>query len=285
VIATLFFGSCAAPLEPELDVTPLTDTLEAKQSVKLTVTRRYTGGVSRDVTHLVTYSTTDDKIASVSAQGLLTAGSQTGVATIRVSDAATHTTTAFSVTVVVPAGQRIVAIDVVPATLVLPPRSTHQYTAQARYADGTSRNVTGQVAWASDRPAVALVGTGIDIGIVTTIANGEARITATDAVTGIQGQGTLFVAGTPTQLVAIVVTPNPAGPINVAGTQQFTATGLFANSTSRDITTTLQWQSSVQGVATVSTAGLATGVAAGDTTISAISAEPPLRGSAALKVQ
>jgi hypothetical protein len=286
IACAMLFASCAEPIEPELDVTPLTDTIETKQAVKLTVTRRYTGGVSRDVTHVVSYSSSNDNVANVTAQGVLTGGPQTGVATIRVADLATHTSKSFSVTVVVPANQRIIAIDVVPATFVLPPASVHQYTAQARYADASSRDVTRQVIWASDRPEVAIVGTtSLDYGIVRTLANGRARVTATDSLTGIQGAADLFVQGTATQLEAIVVTPNPAGPLPVGMMQQFTATGFFANSTMRDITATVQWQTSVPGVASVSPTGLATGMAAGDTTISAIGTDPGIRGSAALKVQ
>lgn len=279
--------SCADPQRPELEISPETDILETGQPpVQLTVHRRYPGGATRDVTNLVSYSSTNMLVATVSPQGRLTAGSETGTTTIRVTDLETDAFKAFTVNVVEPAAQRLVSIDVVPSALVMPPGSTRQFVAQGRYADGSVRDVTRQVLWASERPEVAVVGvTAFDYGIVRSIANGQTRITATDAVTQIRGAADLFVQGVATQLEAIVVTPNPAGPIAVAGTQQFVATGFFANGTTQDVTNAVQWESSVPGVATVATGGLATGVAAGDTTISAVSMESGVRGSAALKVQ
>lgn len=281
----LVFTSCAQPIPPELEVTPETDTLETGETVKLTVTRRYTGGAVRDVTNVVTYTSTNENVAIVTPNGVLTARDQEGVATIRVSDLGAHVSETFTVTVVAPARQRIVQIDVIPGTFVMAPGSTRQITAQARFLDNSVRDVTTQVQWASDRSDVAIVGTTqLDFGVVRAVANGRTRITATDARTQIQGSAELIVEGSATQLLSLTVLPNPAGPLAPAATLQLTAIGFFANGTTQDVTNGVVWQSSLPNVATVSTSGLATGVAAGDTTITAIAPSGP-RGSAALKVQ
>jgi hypothetical protein len=73
-------------------------------------------------------------------------------------------------------------------------------------------------------------------------------------------------------LLSIEVLPaNPS--IAVGATQQFTAIGTFSDATQADITTIVSWSSSDTGVATISNApgsqGLATGVTAGVTTITA----------------
>ena len=71
-------------------------------------------------------------------------------------------------------------------------------------------------------------------------------------------------------LTGIEVTPAavPDGlPVDVE--QSFTATGTFSNNTKRDITGEVSWSSSATGVATINASGVATGVAAGSTNITA----------------
>jgi hypothetical protein len=73
----------------------------------------------------------------------------------------------------------------------------------------------------------------------------------------------------PATLVSLAVTP--AAPSIVAGTdQQFTATGTFSNATTVDLSATVTWASSDPS-ATISASGLAHGVSAGSSTISATS--------------
>ena len=73
-------------------------------------------------------------------------------------------------------------------------------------------------------------------------------------------------------LVSIAVTPlAPAVP--QGGTQQFTATGTFADASSQDLTNLVSWSSSIPAVATIGnsdgTRGLATALSDGTTTITA----------------
>lgn len=75
--------------------------------------------------------------------------------------------------------------------------------------------------------------------------------------------------GAPT-LVSISVTPtNPS--ISVGAHQQFTATGTYSDGSHQDLTNSATWTSSAISIATISSTGLATGVAAGSTTIQAAS--------------
>ena len=69
-------------------------------------------------------------------------------------------------------------------------------------------------------------------------------------------------------LVAISVTPsNPS--VQLSGTQQFTATGTFGDSSSQNVTSSVTWTSSATNVATINSSGLATAAATGTTTITA----------------
>ena len=82
-------------------------------------------------------------------------------------------------------------------------------------------------------------------------------------------------------LQSIAVTPlNPS--IVVGGQQQFTATGTYSDGSHQDLTNSATWTSSILSVATINTTGLATGIAAGSTTIQA--AVGLINGSTSLTV-
>lgn len=78
--------------------------------------------------------------------------------------------------------------------------------------------------------------------------------------------------GTSNGATLSMITVTPATPsIKTGGTQQFTATGLYSNGSTANISSSVTWSSSATGVATVSAAGLASGVSAGTATITATS--------------
>ena len=140
--------------------------------------------------------------------------------------------------------------------------------------DATDTDYNGTVHFTSSDPSPVLPSdytfTPFDNGShtfsVTLNTVGTQTITATDTVTGsINGSQTGITVLT---LVSIAVTP--AGPSIVAGlTEQFVATGHFSDLSTADITDTVAWASSDHGVATIDATGLATGVAAGQTFITA----------------
>jgi Protein of unknown function (DUF3443)/Bacterial Ig-like domain (group 2) len=71
-------------------------------------------------------------------------------------------------------------------------------------------------------------------------------------------------------LSSITVTPANSGMLS-GTTKQLTATGTYSDNTTRDITTSVTWNSDTTAVATIDSTGLATAVATGSTTISASS--------------
>ncbi len=71
--------------------------------------------------------------------------------------------------------------------------------------------------------------------------------------------------GTPT---SIALSPSPAS-IQTDESQQFTATAKYSNGSTANVTSTATWKSSNTSVASVDSSGLATGLSAGSTTISA----------------
>ena len=77
-------------------------------------------------------------------------------------------------------------------------------------------------------------------------------------------------ASTPKTLVSLAVTPT--NPSLAAGTsQQFSATGTFSDNTVQDLTSSVNWNSSSVGVATIDSSGRALAATAGTTKITAAS--------------
>src|SRR5271168_2563800 len=93
---------------------------------------------------------------------------------------------------------------------------------------------------------------------------------------GCGGSNSTTLPGEPT-LNSIVVTPANVS-IPAGKTQQFAATGHYSDGSTKDLTTTATWNSTVQTVATISNAagtnGLATGVGNGSTSITATLGTP-----------
>ena len=86
----------------------------------------------------------------------------------------------------------------------------------------------------------------------------------------------------PATLTSITVTPaNPT--ISTGATQQFTATGTYSDGSTQNITSQTTWTSSNTGIATITSAGLATGINSGSTTITATLSG--VTGSTTLTVQ
>ena len=158
----------------------------------------------------------------------------------------------------------LLSIAVTPATGSIPINGTQQFLATATFADGSSRNVTSGASWTSGTSSVATINGAS--GLATGIAAGTSVITASFG--GKSGTASLTV--TPATLVSMTLTP--AAPSIAAGArQQFTAMGTFSDGTTRDITAIATFTSATTTVATIAAGGLATGVRAGTSVITAAS--------------
>lgn len=141
--------------------------------------------------------------------------------------------------------------------------STLQMTATGTYDDGSNKTLTANVVWTSSDTSTATVSNS---GLVTGEQFGSSSITATSGT--ISGSTTITVVLG--NITRIDVTPTSQG-ILIGGEQQFTAIATVQGGQQFDITDSATWRSSNTGVATIDTSGLATGIAAGTTQITATS--------------
>jgi len=246
-------------------VSPASKSLNAGATVQLTATTRDSAGTVL-TGRIVTWSSSAPAVATASASGLVTAVGA-GSATITATSEGKTGTSAITVTVV-----PVASVTVAPATKTLGIGTTVQLTATTK--DSAGNVLAGRsIAWSSSAPAVATVSAS---GLVTAVAVGSATITATSE--GKSGTAAITVMVVP--VAAVTVSPS-SGTVNVGSTLQLTAVTKDSAGnvlTGRSVT----WSSSAPSVATVSPAGLVTGVTAGSATITATSEGKS--GSAAITV-
>ena len=186
----------------------------------------------------------------------------TGAATITAASGSITGSATLTVT-----AAALVSIAITPANSSIALGTTQQFTATGTFTDGSTQNLTDTVTWSSSSTTVAVISnsTGTQ-GLATSAAVGTTTITATSG--SIIGSTLLTVVAA--QLVSLAVTPvNPA--IVQGGTQQFTATGTFTDGSTQNLTNSVSWGSSNPVVASINTNGLATGLAGGTSSISAVS--------------
>lgn len=168
------------------------------------------------------------------------------------------------------------SIKVTPTTQTLTVGQTVQFTATGTVSHGnhpsSTEDVTNQVTWASETPAVATV---TSTGLATAVGAGTATITATypglpgvSATITVTGSGGTTTGGTVTTLTIIPGSQAVASP---SQTTQFIAIGTTSTEATEDLTSQVIWSSSNPQVGTItSNGGLATAVGQGTTTITAI---------------
>ena len=237
----------------------------------------FTDGSSQDLTASSTWASGNAGLATVSSNALATSMA-TGTVTISATFGSIVGSTPLTVT-----SAALVSITVNPTSASTPLGLNQAFTAAGTFTDGSTQDVTSSTHWSSSVPTVATISdTPGSIGIATSTGAGATVVTATSG--SVAGSGNLTV--TMAILAAIQVTPqSPSIPIGAA--EQFTATGVYTDGTTANITTNTTWTSSPATVATISNAsgsqGTATGVGQGTSEISA--ALGSLTGSTTLIIQ
>jgi uncharacterized protein YjdB/alpha-tubulin suppressor-like RCC1 family protein len=205
----------------------------------------------------IAWSSSNPAVAMVNGSGLVTANA-IGTASITAVSEGRSATVAVTVEA---APVPVASVAIVPASLSLAPGQSRQYTASAQ--DSTGAVLAGRaVTWTSSSPAVATVTPG---GLVTALAAGTSNITATSE--GKSATSVLTVANAVQPVATVTITPGSAGllpgqTIALTATPRDAAGGQL---TGRAVT----WTSSAAAVATVTSNGVVTGIAAGSARITA----------------
>ena len=207
------------------------------------------------VGRVVTWSSSNNAVATVSSTGLVTAKSN-GSANV------TASSEGVSGTVGVTVAQMAATLASAPANAALAAiGQTQQFTATAQDANH-SPIANPSVTWTSSDPTVVSVNAS---GLATAAKNGTARITAATA----NGRTAIATVTVAQATASVAVTPAAPPTITTAnGTAQFAAQAMDANGNAI-AGKTFAWSSDAVGVATVSPTGLATAVGNGTANIAA----------------
>jgi trimeric autotransporter adhesin len=250
-IATL---TVQPPPVASITVAPSSASLVVGESVSLVPTvKDASGALLTDRT--VSWPSSSPTVATVLATGLVTAVAPGSASIVATSGGRSGSA---SVTVVaVPVGS--VAVSPASVTLV----STQVTSLSAIVRDANDVVVTDRaVIWSSSNTAIAIVSSS---GSVTAVAPGVATATATSE--GRSGSASISVVPMPVGSVAV----SPATPTIM--TDQTITLSVTVRDTSGTVITdrVVTWSSSDETIATVSSAGVVTGVGPGTATITATS--------------
>ena len=166
----------------------------------------------------------------------------------------------------------VTGVTLAPTAVSISSGGSSQLTATVAPANATNKTV----AWSSSNNLVATVSA---TGLVTAVGAGTATITVTTQDGNFTATCAVTVTIISVSVTGVSVTPATSS-ITVGGTAQLTATVAPANATNK----TIAWTSSNNLVATVSAAGLVTGVAAGNATITATTRDGNFTSTCAVTV-
>jgi uncharacterized protein YjdB len=247
-------------------------------------TGTYSDGSIADLTSSVTWSSSNTSVATVS--GLAgTAGLVKGVAVGDATITASYNGKTATASVHV-SSALLSAITLPTITQVVPRGLTLPVIATGVYSDGSVADLTSTVTWTSNAPSVASVSSLVgSAGLVTGVSVGSTTLTAS-----YDGQSSTVTVQVTAAILSGISLPAVTQNVPKGLTLPIIATGVYSDGSTVDLTSQATWSSSAPSVATVSgvigSIGLVSGVAVGDTVITASfggkTATVPVHVSAAL---
>jgi len=241
-------------------VTPANTSIPKGASLQLAATGTFSDGTTQDITHAVSWTSSNTSIAAINPVSGIALGLLAGTANITASlGSITSPAVPLNIT-----SATLQSISVTPATPSIALGTTQQFTATGTYSDLSTANITTSVTWSSSVPATASIGAGT--GLAHGLAAGTTQISAT---LGSAVSASIPLKVTTATLKSIAVTPATSS-IGLNATQQFSAIGTYSDGTTQDISGNVLWSSSNTSAATINaSSGLATGVGAGTAQITA----------------
>ncbi len=257
-------------------VSPANPSIAAGLNQQFTALGVYADGTSLNISDKVTWNSATPAVSTINNQGLAST-LQTGTSVITASFVGKSGSTLFTVTDAV-----LTSLSISPLDASVADGLTTQFTATGLYSDGSTQDITNSVSWLSSDTSIAVMAPdqGTSSGLATAVAAGTSQISATSGSLSASTALTVTTA----ELLSIQLSPINT-TLYVGVSQQYSATGVYSDGTSQDISALVNWTSSVPATATIDSSsgaqhGVVTAQAAGTSQISAqlgaISAQTPL---------
>ncbi len=250
-----------------LDLDPENISLANGNALSLTVTGIYSDGSSLDLTSQATRTIANSALVYVSdsagSKGRATAQA-VGSTTLKAAYGGIEATTPITVT-----AATLSSLQVTPSLPTIANGLTQQFQATGVYSDGSTADLTSSATWASSSAANATISNGIGSkGLATAKSAGTSTISA--SVGAVSASTTLTVSAA--TLVSIQFSPSAPSIAN-GNSLAISATGIYSDNSTVDLSSSVTWSSSNQAVATVSntgaTHGTVTAVGVGTATVTA----------------
>lgn len=255
------------PVLMSLEVSPVDPSIALGTAQQFKATGVFSDNTTQDMTESVTWSLSDEAIASISNDAAtkgLAHSLSAGTTKVTATSGSVSGSTSLTVT-----AATLVSIEVTPENPTSAAGASQQFKATGMFTDNSTQDVTSLVTWSSSDPSISMISNdAASKGLARALSAGTITVTATSG--DIFGSTSFTVTGA--SLVSLDVTPK--NPIVVTGmTQQFKATGTFSDNSTQDLTSVVTWSSSALAIASISNAagsrGLATSLSGGTTSITA----------------
>ena len=239
-----------------LDINATDTTLAEGTQTQLSVTGTYSDGTTSTMTSQVSWSSSDSSIATVDANGLVTA-------------VATGSTTITATKDGMSEAQVIMITDATLTGIALEPIAdiakglTGQLAVTGTYTNGQTQTLTSGVDFNSSDVSVATVSSS---GLVTAVKEGTTTIMIRSGELVSQADVTVLSA----VLSSIMIDPASA-TLAKGETLQLKATGTYSDSLTKDLTSEVTWGGFDTAFVSVDGSGFLTALAAGTTQIEATS--------------
>jgi trimeric autotransporter adhesin len=295
VMAALGFMSCSSSKNAKLisiKVTPVNPV--AVTDIRFEAAGEFSDGNVLNFTSEVSWSSSDPTVATV---GILTGSIghvtilTTGVTTITAVEPFNHFTSSSLLTVVTPS-----SITITPENPIMATGRSHEFAAIANFVSPYTAETMTQIlvssstlTWDTSDPLKATVSKHglVTAGKTTTLDSVIILVKDTLFGTELSSSATLTI--TPTPLKSILVTSPTATWTMLKGeSMQLTATGTYEDTSTLDLTTSVEWFSKQTGTVVISnltgSKGIATAVGVGKVDIKATDPISKVTGSAKITV-
>ncbi|EMN37754.1 Ig-like domain-containing protein, partial [Leptospira interrogans] len=248
------FGKVSSPVSTlsvtaaklvEIQITPAAASKAKGLTERFKATGIFTDNSNSDITNQVTWNSSNTDILTVSntnAKRGLGSTLKQGTVKVTASMGGIEDSVDFTVT-----QATLTSIEVSPTRASIAKGMTQKFTATGIFTDHSKKNITEQVTWKSSSKALSMLNAPGEEGTGKAIAVGNISITAT--LEKLSGKTDITV--TPAVLTSIQI--SPVKHCLVKGlTEKFSATGIYSDNSSKDITSAVTWHSSNNSVATIS---------------------------------
>jgi len=244
-----------APTVTSIKANASAETIPLGLSVTFTTVSHFSDSSSNDVTTQATYIVQDNTILQESNATNVFKAIGVGSSIVTTQYAGYEVNTTISVSTA-----ELTSISVTAPSLNVGKGESIQFTANGTFTDNSILDISSDVNWTSTDETVGTLSAN---GLLTTLVIGSTQVSAmkNDIFSNISNVNVNTAV-----VKSIEITPSSTQVLRL-NTIDFTASGVYSDGTTGDITNLVTWSSSDSSLVSITSSGIATGLLEGNTTI------------------